>query len=153
MDEAGGECSALPRSTIDLALDTSSSKIFSSLSAEVLEIQDNIVEEVRKVWTKLPADQIGQYGQIQEWEKDFPEQDPGHRHFSGVVGFHPGTTINPYDTPELVEGVRRFIERRLQYGGGSIGWSCAWLINLCARLGDGNSALFFLTRSVEKIVL
>lgn len=109
----------------------------------MLEIQDDIVEEVRKVWIKLPEYQIGQYGQIQEWEKDFPEQDPGHRHFSGVVGFHPGTTINPYDTPELLEGVRRFIERRLQYGGGHIGWSCAWLINLCARLGDGNSALFF----------
>lgn len=72
--------------------------------------------------------------------------------FSGVVGFHPGTTINPYDTPELVEGVRRFIERRLQYGGGHIGWSCAWLINLCARLGDGNSALFF-GQPFEKIVL
>lgn len=48
-----------------------------SLAAEVLEIQDDIVEEVRKVWIKLPEYQIGQYGQIQEWEKDFPEQDPG----------------------------------------------------------------------------
>ena len=52
-----------------------------SLAAEVLEIQDDIVEEVRKVWIELPEYQIGQYGQIQEWEKDFPEQDPGHRHF------------------------------------------------------------------------
>ena len=149
LDEAGRECAVSAGSTMDLAL---IKELFQNLSlaAEVLEIQDDIVEEVRKVWIKLPEYQIGQYGQIQEWEKDFPEQDPGHRHFSGVVGFHPGTTINPYDTPELVEGVRRFIERRLQYGGGHIGWSCAWLINLCARLGDGNSALFFLANLLKK---
>ena len=149
LDEAGRECAVSAGSTMDLAL---IKELFQNLSlaAEVLEIQDDIVEEVRKVWIKLPEYQIGQYGQIQEWEKDFPEQDPGHRHFSGVVGFHPGTTINPYDTPELLEGVRRFIERRLQYGGGHIGWSCAWLINLCARLGDGNSALFFLANLLKK---
>lgn len=149
LDEAGRECAVSAGSTMDLAL---IKELFQNLSlaAEVLEIQDDIVEEVRKVWIELPEYQIGQYGQIQEWEKDFPEQDPGHRHFSGVVGFHPGTTINPYDTPELVEGVRRFIERRLQYGGGHIGWSCAWLINLCARLGDGNSALFFLANLLKK---
>ena len=110
LDEAGRECAVSAGSTMDLAL---IKELFQNLSlaAEVLEIQDDIVEEVRKVWIKLPEYQIGQYGQIQEWEKDFPEQDPGHRHFSGVVGFHPGTTINPYDTPELLEGVRRFIER------------------------------------------
>lgn len=80
LDEAGRECAVSAGSTMDLAL---IKELFQNLSlaAEVLEIQDDIVEEVRKVWIKLPEYQIGQYGQIQEWEKDFPEQDPGHRHF------------------------------------------------------------------------
>ena len=61
-----------------------------SLAAEVLEIQDDIVEEVRKVWIKLPEYQIGQYGQIQEWGERLSEQDLGHRHFFRSSGISSG---------------------------------------------------------------
>jgi alpha-L-fucosidase 2 len=44
------------------------------------------------------------------------------------------------DTPELVEASRVSLERRISQGGGHTGWSCAWLINLYARLLDGGQA-------------
>ncbi len=76
-------------STMDLAL---IKELFQNLSlaAEVLEIQDDIVEEVRKVWIKLPEYQIGQYGQIQEWEKDFPNRIRGIAIFFRSSGISSG---------------------------------------------------------------
>ncbi len=148
-DDCGRECAVSAGSTMDLAL---IKELFKNVcyASELLGIQDEIVEEIKEVYVKIPDYQIGKYGQIQEWKEDFTEEDPGHRHFSALAGFHPGTTINKYDTPELIEGVKSFIERRLLYGGGHIGWSCAWLINFCARLEDGNGALFFLNNLLKK---
>ncbi|MFO7616896.1 MAG: glycoside hydrolase family 95 protein, partial [Bacteroidales bacterium] len=43
-------------------------------------------------------------------------------------------------TPELMEAARKSLEYRLKHGGGHTGWSAAWLINLWARLGNGDQA-------------
>lgn len=44
------------------------------------------------------------------------------------------------ETPELFDAIRTTIEHRLSYGGGQTGWSASWLINLYARLFDGEKA-------------
>lgn len=138
-DENENECAVSYSSTMDIAL---IKELFKDMveASDVLGVCDNLIQEISYINRLLPAYQIGRNGQLQEWFRDFEEYDPAHRHFSGLVGFHPGTTINQYDTPELVEGVRKFIARRLACGGGHIGWSCAWLINLFARLGQGDEA-------------
>ncbi|WP_240418274.1 glycosyl hydrolase family 95 catalytic domain-containing protein [Paenibacillus periandrae] len=89
---------------------------------------------------KLPRPQIGKYGQIMEWLEDYDEAEPGHRHISQLFALHPGEMIDKHRTPELAEGARRTLERRLASGGGHTGWSRAWIINFYARLGDGDSA-------------
>lgn len=38
---------------------------------------------------------------------------------------------------ELLKAARATIDRRLSNGGGHTGWSRAWIINMWARLGDG----------------
>lgn len=119
-------------------------------ASEILDVEDELLEFVRMKRALLPEFQVSKNGQLQEWIEDFTEVDPAHRHFSALVGFHPGTIINIYDTPELVEGVKNFLDRRLAYGGGHIGWSCAWLINFFARLGDGDKALLFLNNLLIK---
>lgn len=74
--------------------------------------------------------------------KDFEEFDVGHRHFSPVFGFHPGHSIKKTDT-ELVKACQKFIEEKVANYKQQIGWSCAWLINLWARLGDGTKANYY----------
>ena len=72
-----------------------------------------------------------------EWLVDYDEPEPGHRHISHMFALYPDCAISR-DTPELLEAARKTIELRLKSGGGHTGWSCAWLISLFARLGDGD---------------
>ena len=76
-----------------------------------------------------------------EWSVDYEEVDPGHRHMSQLFALHPGTQISVQKTPELAQAAKRTIERRLAHGGGHTGWSRAWIINMWARLGEGDKAL------------
>lgn len=148
-DEESRECAVSCSTTMDSAL---IKELFKNVSeaAGILGIKDDFIAEVEKTRSLIPPYKTGRYGQLQEWREDFEEKDPGHRHFSPLVAFHPGTTINKYETPELMDSVECFIKRRLKYGGGHIGWSCAWLINLWARLGEGEEARYYLRRLLQK---
>ena len=90
---------------------------------------------------KIPKPSIGKYGQIMEWYEDYEETEPGHRHISHLYGLHPSSQITLEDTPELFKAARVTLERRLSGGGGHTGWSRAWIINMWARLRDGEKAL------------
>lgn len=84
---------------------------------------------------KLPPIQINHRGLIQEWGlKDYDELEPGHRHVSHLFGLYPGNTLR---SSEEVEASKRVLARRAAHGGGHTGWSRAWLLNLHARLRDG----------------
>ena len=110
-------------------------------SASVLGENNPITEKIPQVLAKLAPIQIGKYGQIMEWNEDYEEVDPGHRHISHLFALHPGTQISMTKTPELAEAAVKTLERRLASGGGHTGWSRAWIINLWARLWDGDKAL------------
>lgn len=105
-----------------------------------LDVDQQLAKEWSEARSKLYPFKIGSEGQLQEWFKDFAESEPGHRHVSHLYGLYPGEQINRLDTPELVEAARVSLERRISQGGGHTGWSCAWLINLYARLLDSKLA-------------
>lgn len=109
-------------------------------SSEVLGVQDELLEETKALLGKLPKLEIGKYGQLMEWRKDYEEAEPGHRHISHLYGLHPSHQITVDKTPELAKAAEKTLERRLTYGGGHTGWSCAWIINFFARLGKGEEA-------------
>jgi len=109
--------------------------------ATVLGESNTITEKIPHVLAKLAPIQIGKYGQIMEWNEDYEEVDPGHRHISHLFALHPGTQISMSKTPDLAEAAVKTLERRLKSGGGHTGWSRAWIINLWARLRDGDKAL------------
>ena len=91
-----------------------------------------------RILEKLPKPQISKNGTIQEWAKDYEEIELGHRHISHLFALYPGKQF--FDSPnsdELLKAARATIERRLSHGGGHTGWSRAWIINMWARLGDG----------------
>lgn len=106
---------------------------------ELLGINPDMASEAKTALSKLPPLKIGKHGQLMEWLEDYDEPEPGHRHISHMFAVYPDSAINE-NTPELFEGVRRTLERRLAHGGGHTGWSRAWLTCLFARLGDGRQA-------------
>lgn len=107
-------------------------------SAEIINA-DNLkfVGKLKEIREKLPKPEIGKYGQIKEWAEDYDEVEIGHRHISQLFALYPGELITPEDTPKLSDAARATIERRLSHGGGHTGWSRAWIINMWARLEDG----------------
>nr|WP_160719583.1 glycoside hydrolase family 95 protein [Bacillus sp. USDA818B3_A] len=109
-------------------------------ASEILSIDEEFRGQLFEVLQRIPQPKIGKYGQIQEWLEDYEEKEPGHRHISHLFALHPGNQITVRRTPELASAARRTIERRLEHGGGHTGWSRAWLINLWARLEDGEQA-------------
>ena len=100
--------------------------------------------EKRATWramlNKLPPLKIGGHGQLQEWNQDFEEVEPGHRHYSHLYGLFPGDLIDPERTPGLWQAARVSLERRLTHEGGHTGWSRSWTACFFARLGDAEHA-------------
>ncbi len=96
--------------------------------------------ELAALRDRLPAPQIGRHGQLQEWTEDYEEEEPGHRHISHLFGLHPGRQFTVRHSPELAEAAKTTLRRRLAHGGGHTGWSRAWIINLWARLKEGETA-------------
>lgn len=110
-------------------------------AAEVLQKTDALAEQVKAYREKLPPLKIGKHGQIMEWRKDYDEAEPGHRHISQLYALYPSGQITLDKTPKLAEAAKKTLERRLKFGGGHTGWSCAWVIDLYAQLGMGEEAL------------
>ena len=109
-------------------------------ASEILGTEPEFRKRASDARARLLPLKIGKYGQIQEWSQDFDEVEPGHRHMSQLFGLHPGKQITVHGTPDLAEGARKTLARRLANGGGHTGWSRAWIINFCARLEDGEQA-------------
>ncbi|MBE6854366.1 MAG: glycoside hydrolase family 95 protein [Ruminococcus sp.] len=106
-------------------------------SAKLLGIENALTETIAQMLPKIPQPEIGKYGQIQEWAIDYDEVEIGHRHISQLFALYPAELITPAGTPQLADAARATLIRRLIHGGGHTGWSCAWIINMWARLLDG----------------
>jgi alpha-L-fucosidase 2 len=106
-------------------------------SAETLAIDDGFREELKDVLSRLRPYQVGSKGQLLEWQEEFAEVDPRHRHCSHLYGLYPAHQITLRGTPDLAAAARRSLELR---GDGGTGWSKAWKINFWARLEDGDHA-------------
>ena len=109
-------------------------------SSEILEVDAERRRRWRELAARLPELQIGRHGQLQEWNEDFDEVEPSHRHVSHLIGLFPGDLLDPEQTPELWRAAEVSLERRLAAGGGHTGWSRAWVACLFARLGRAEDA-------------
>jgi alpha-L-fucosidase 2 len=110
-------------------------------SAEILGIDADFRKKVLAARARLAPDQVGKFGQLQEWLDDVDRERDSHRHQSHLYGMFPSAQINP-ETPELFKAAIKSLEGR---GDSSTGWSLAWRINLWARALDGDHALRLLT--------
>jgi alpha-L-fucosidase 2 len=111
-------------------------------AANILKTDHEFIVELKRALRRLPdpEDRVGADGKLLEWAEDFVEAEPGHRHFSHLVGLYPGSQLLLGPMPRLAAAATRSLENRLAYGGGSTGWSRAWAVALAARLGNGELA-------------
>lgn len=110
-------------------------------AAEILGEEDDFIFGLKEKLNKIAPNQIGKYGQLQEWLDDVDDPNDKHRHVSHLWGLHPGNEIHPRITPELAEACKVTLSHR---GDGGTGWARAWKINFWARLLDGDHAFLLL---------
>ncbi len=122
-------------------------------AARILGIDDSLVGDVAAARERLAGPKTGSDGRLMEWNREFREVEPGHRHVSHLFGLHPGRQFTWRFTPEIMEAASRSLEHRLAGGGGHTGWSRAWLINFYARLLNGDEAWNHLQMLWKKSIL
>ena len=104
-------------------------------SAEILGVDPEKVARWKELREHLPPFAIGSDGRLMEWQKEYSEREPGHRHVSHLYGLYPSDLFTPDTRPEQYKAAIRSLEYRLSNGGGHTGWSRAWVACLFARLG------------------
>ncbi len=119
-------------------------------AAGVLQIDDAFVRQLKAARPRLAGPKIGSDGRLLEWQEEYREREPGHRHVSHLYAVHPGWQITPRTTPALAEAARKSLTHRLSSGqvadkvqlsnSNNVGWSLGWTINLWARLGEAKLA-------------
>ena len=117
-------------------------------ASTVLDTDKAFRQQCMDVRANLQPFRIGSKGQLLEWDKEFEETDPNHRHVSHLFALHPGRQIIPEQQPELAAPCQRTLEIR---GDGGTGWAMAWKINFWARLRDGNHAFGMLKNGLRYV--
>jgi alpha-L-fucosidase 2 len=114
-----------------------------STAAQLLGVDAAFQQELAEKTRQLAPNQIGKYGQLQEWLEDKDDPTDTHRHVSHLWGVFPGTDISGDTTAAMMRAARKSLLLR---GDDGTGWSLAWKVNLWARFRDGNHALRILQK-------
>ena len=105
-------------------------------AAALTGTQDNVTEAVCAALPRIQGYEVSSTGALLEWNREFAQTEPKHRHLSHLYGFHPAREIT--FGSELEKAVRKTLEER---GDDGTGWSLGWKVNMWARLRDGDHAL------------
>ena len=106
-------------------------------ASEILGVDADFRKKLVEMRKQIAPNQIGKYGQLQEWLEDKDNPRNHHRHVSHLWALHPGWEIHPLIDPKFAAAAKKSLEFR---GDGGTGWSKAWKVNLWARLLDGDHA-------------
>lgn len=139
----GKNCAVTEGTAIDLATCYDFFDKFIKIN-EVLG-KDNAKNE--EILSKLKPISFTGDGRIMEWNEDFEETEPGHRHLSPLYGFFPADVLGK----EYEDAVKKTFEHRLSYGSGYTGWSCVWVANIYARLKNNEKAMEWLRKYFKLI--
>jgi alpha-L-fucosidase 2 len=119
-------------------------------AAKTLDIDGDFRRKLTELRGRIAPNQIGRYGQLQEWLEDKDNPRNQHRHISNLYALHPGCEITPLKTPKMAEACRVTLTHR---GDGGTGWSKAWKVNFWARLLDGDHAYKMLAGLINRSTL
>ncbi|MBP1753661.1 MAG: Alpha-L-fucosidase [Firmicutes bacterium] len=120
----------------------------SIIAMDLIGDENELKKELTEALAQMLPVGIGSRGQLLEWEKEYEELDPEHRHVSLLYGLHPAREFTYDSTPELMEACRVTLMNR---GDGGTGWSLGWKVNQWARLRDGDHALKMIKRQLQPV--
>jgi alpha-L-fucosidase 2 len=115
---------------------------------EILDLGGAFAREIEYALARLRPLRIGSRGQLLEWDAEYEEREPRHRHISHLLGLYPMRLIDPDRTSDLAAAARRTLELR---GDEGTGWSLGWKISFWARLRDGGHALRLLEMQLRPV--
>ncbi|HEV8282942.1 MAG TPA: glycoside hydrolase N-terminal domain-containing protein [Chitinophagaceae bacterium] len=104
-------------------------------ASKILNTDKDLRDELQQKASKIAPNQIGKYGQLQEWLQDVDDTANKHRHVSHLWAVYPGNEINWEETSDFMKAARQSLIFR---GDAATGWSLGWKINLWARFKDGD---------------
>jgi alpha-L-fucosidase 2 len=96
---------------------------------------------------QVAPNEVGQYGQLQEWLEDKDNPKNTHRHVSHLWGIYPGWDITARDTKNFEAAKQSLLYR----GDAATGWSMGWKVNLWARFLDGDHATVILRNLLQPV--
>ncbi|TBO42650.1 glycoside hydrolase family 95 protein [Pedobacter kyonggii] len=108
------------------------------VAAETLNVDAEFRKSLAEKVKQLAPNQIGKYGQLQEWLTDVDDTTNKHRHVSHLWGVYPGNDITWDDNEKMMKAAKQSL---LYRGDDATGWSLAWKINFWARFKDGDHAM------------
>lgn len=106
-------------------------------ASKKLNIDQSFRDSLLNKVDRIAPNQIGRYGQLQEWLTDKDDTSNKHRHISHLWGMYPGNEINWDQTSDMMKAARQSL---LYRGDAATGWSLGWKINCWARFKDGDHA-------------
>ncbi|PNS21775.1 hypothetical protein CAC42_373 [Sphaceloma murrayae] len=80
-------------------------------------------------------------GRLLEWSQDYEDREKGHRHFSPMIGLHPGNAYSPLKNVTLTTAAMNLLKFRMDNGSGSTGWSRVWAAIMYARNFEGDKSM------------
>ena len=140
------EASVCPGSTMDQALIRNLFDITIKAS-KILGIDEQFRFLLRDKVSNMAGYKIGSKGQLLEWDKEYTEKEPNHRHVSHLFGLYPGCEITS-DKEDIFNAARKSLYDR---GNKTTGWSMAWKVSLWARLYDASKSYEALTNLVNYV--
>lgn len=121
-------------------------------ASQLLNVDAEFRSNLVTIRDRLPPNQIGRLGQLQEWLEDVDSPTDTHRHLSHLVALFPGDEITPFHNPQLAAAAKVSLDIRDGENLGSTGWDKSWKMCCRARLTDGDHAYSILTNLLSNYV-
>jgi alpha-L-fucosidase 2 len=118
-------------------------------AARILDTDKEFAAKLAALVPRIAPNQVGQYGQLQEWTEDKDDPKNQHRHVSHLWAVYPGDDITWQDKKFFEAAKQSLIYR----GDAATGWSMGWKVNLWARFLDGDHAMIILKNLLTPIWL
>lgn len=118
-------------------------------ASEILGVDADLRQQLEQMRAQLPPNQIGRYGQLQEWLEDVDQRGNQHRHLSHLVDLMPAGNITPHHTPELAAAAQVVLDWKGD-SSDNTAWSRAWKMCLRTRLLQGDHAYMILNDLLGK---
>lgn len=118
-------------------------------AGEILGVDEDFRLRLGQMRAQLPPNQMGRYGQLQEWLEDVDQRNNQHRHLSHLVDLMPAGNITPQHTPELAAAARVVLDWKGD-SSNNTAWSRAWKMCCRTRLLQGDHAYMILNDLLGK---